>query len=220
MKNNKIPICILVRVSTTKQDYNRQITDLETYCQQMNYDVVHTIKSIVTGNTTNKKREDIQELLIEAKKGYFNKVVVTEISRLGRKPDEIRTLLNQLHALGISVVFRQLGVETLNLEGKETFIARMIVAIHSELAANEREQLSDRIRSGLVHAKACGKTLGRPTGTTIEDKVLLKKYKKVTQDLEVGLSYRQIEKLHGTSRTTIAKIKRAYENSLGGLINV
>lgn len=207
----KTQVCILVRVSTTRQDYNRQITDLQNYCEQMNYEVAHTIKSIVTGNTTNKKRDDLQELLELAKTGSFKKVVVTEISRLGRRPNEIRSILDQLHKLGISVVFRQLGVESLDQDGNEGLISRLIVSIHSEIAANERELLSQRVKSGLEHARSIGKQIGRPTGTGLSDADLLKKYKKLTQDLSAGLSLRKCEKIHGITRTTIIKVKRAYE---------
>lgn len=209
----QVPVCILVRVSTTKQDYNRQITELENFCRQMNYQVMHTIKSIVTGNTSNKKREDIAELLELAKGGSFKKVVVTEISRLGRKPEEIRSVLTQLHALGIPVVFRQLGVESLDAEGRESLISRLIVSIHSEIAQNERETLSERVKSGLVHARAQGKTIGRPAGSSLEDEALLKKYRKLAQDLAAGISLRKCEKIHGVCRTTVAKVKRAYQAS-------
>lgn len=211
---NKIPVCLLVRVSTTKQDYNRQITELETFCQQTNYEVVHTVKSIVTGNTANRNREDITELLNFAKTGIFKKVVVTEISRLGRRPNEIRAVLDQLHSLKIPVVFRQLGVESLDEEGREGLISRLIVSIHSEIAQNERELLSQRIKSGLDHVRQNGTRLGRPVGTTVDDEQLLRKYKKLTQDLAAGISLRKCEKIHGVCRTTVAKVKRAYVSSI------
>ena len=209
----KTPVCILVRVSTTKQDYNRQITDLQNYCNQMNYDIVHTIKSVVTGNTTNKKRDDIQELLQLVKTKSFDKVVVTEISRLGRRPNEIRSVLDELHALGISVVFRQLGVQSLDQDGNEGLISRLIVSIHSEIALNERELLSQRVKSGLEHARSKGKQIGRPVNSGLTDLDLLKKYKKLTNDLAAGLSLRKCEKIHGVTRTTIIKVKRAYESA-------
>lgn len=210
MENNKIPVCILVRVSTTKQDYTRQITDLQNYCQQMNYEVVHVIKSIVTGNTTNRNRDDITELLEVAKTGVFKKVVVTEISRIGRRPAEIRKVLDQLHALNIPVVFRQLGVQSLDDEGREGLISRLIVSIHSEIAQNERDVLSERVKSGLANARARGKVIGRPVGSTIPNAELLVKYKKLVQDMSLGISYRKLERIHNVTRTTISKVKKAW----------
>ena len=207
----KTPVLILARVSTSRQDFAYQLTDLENYCEQMNYEVVHTIKSIVTGNTTNKKRDDIQELLTLAKSKTFEKVVITEISRLGRRPKEIRSILDTLHSYDIAVVFRQLGVESLDENGNEGLISRLIVSIHSELALNERELLSQRVRSGLEHARRQGKQIGRPKGSGLSNVDLLNKYKKLVVDLADGLSLRKCEKIHGLTRTTIIKVKRAYE---------
>jgi len=209
----KTPVLILVRVSTNRQDFNHQLTDLKKYCEQMNYNVIHIIKSIVTGNTTNKKRLDLQELLEVAKTKSFDKVIITEISRLGRRPNEIRSILDQLHAQKISVVFRQLGVESLDQDGKEGLISRLIVSIHSEIASNERELLSQRVKSGLAHARSKGKQIGRPVNSGMTDQNLLKKYKKLVADLSNGLSLRKCEKIHGITRTTIIKVKRAYESN-------
>ena len=204
-------ICLLVRVSSTKQDYQRQLTELQGYCKLRNFEIVHTISSIVTGNTSNRNRDDIKELLLEAKKGTFSKVVVTEVSRIGRKPDEIKSTLNQLHALGISVIFKSLAVESLDENKQPTFISNLIIAIYSEIAAEETRMLSVRIRSGLEHAKKQGQQLGRPEGSGASDKELLKKYSGLIRDLDAGISLRKCQAIHNLSRTTICKVKRVYE---------
>ncbi|MCW8898109.1 MAG: recombinase family protein [Flavobacteriales bacterium] len=207
----KNKICLLVRVSSTKQDYQRQLTELQGYCKLRNFEIVHTISSIVTANKSNCDRDDIKELLSEAKKGTFNKVVVTEVSRIGRKPDEIKATLNHLHKLGISVVFKSLAVESLDENLQPTFISNLIIAIYSEIAAEETRMLSARIRSGLEHVKKQGRQLGRPTGSGTSDKELLKKYHGLLRDLDAGISLRKCQAIHNLSRTTICKVKRVYE---------
>lgn len=204
-------ICLLVRVSSTKQDYQRQLTELQGYCKLRNFEIVHTISSIVTANKSNRDRDDIKELLSAAKKGTFDKVVVTEVSRIGRKPDEIKATLNQLHKLGISVVFKSLAVESLDENLQPTFISNLIIAIYSEIAAEETRILSARIRSGLEHVKKQGRQLGRPTGSGASDKELLKKYRSLIRDLDAGVSLRKCQAIHNLSRTTICKVKRVYE---------
>lgn len=208
---NKNKICLLVRVSSTKQDFHRQLTELQGYCKMRGFEIVHTIQSIVTGNTSNRNREDIKELLQEAKKGKFSKVVVTEVSRIGRRPDEIKSTLNQLHALNISVVFKSLAVESLDENNQPTFISNLIIAIYSEIAGEETRILSSRIKSGLEHAKKKGTALGRPTGSSQDDKELLKKYRSLIRDLDAGISLRKCQAIHNLSRTTICKVKRVYE---------
>ena len=206
--------CILARVSRSHQNPEHQLNTLRQYCERNNLEVVSEISSTVKGSTSNQKREDIKELLQEARKKTFDKVVISEVSRLGRKPVEIRKTLDELHSLGISVVFTQLGVESLGADGKPTFISSLIIAIHSELAQHETEQLGERIRSGLQLARKQGKKIGRQKGSTESTTEFLQKHRKVVKAIEQGLSLRQIQKLLGTSRTTISKIKQALSHSV------
>lgn len=208
MKNK---VCILARVSTSHQNPDHQVEALQSYCMLRGYEITHIISTIVTGNTSNQKRDDITELLCEARKGKFSKVVVTEVSRIGRRAAEIRKVLDELHSLGVSVVFKQLGVESLDEDGRPTFIGNIVIAIYSELAQYEREQLSDRIKSGLAHARKKGKVIGRVKGSIESPQEILTKYKSVVRALKDGLSLRQIEKIHSVSRTTVCKVKRALE---------
>ena len=66
-----------------------------------------------------------------------------------------------------------------------------------------------RVRSGLARAKAQGKIIGRPTGSTEENSELLLKYKPVVQDIQSNISIRKIAKIHNISQNTILKLKRA-----------
>lgn len=160
------------------------------------------------GTTSSRKRDDLKELLSEADNGKFNKVVVSEVSRLGRTPSIVRSTLDALHNRKVSVVFTQLGVETLDEDGRPTFVTSLIIAIHTELAKQEIDQLSERIKSGLRHARKQGKKVGRQKGSGESAADFLKKHRKVIRAIEQGLSLRQIQKLLGTSRTTISKVKR------------
>lgn len=209
---NKVNAIILTRVSTKHQSVDSQLTSLQSYCRERSYNVVRSIQSTVTGNTTNKKREDLIELMnfINNSAIPIHKLIITEISRLGRRPMEIRAILDQLHEKGISVVFKQLNVESLDDDGKESLISRLIISIFSEFANSEREMLSSRIKAGLEHARKT-KYLGRPVGSGEDEAEFLKKYKHVVKDLKDGVSIRKTGKLHDVSHTTIIKIKRLAE---------
>ncbi len=210
MKTN---ICILARVSTSHQNPDHQVATLEKFCLQRGYHIAHIISSTISGNKTNQKREDLTELLIEAGKGKFQKVVVSEVSRLGRRAKEIRKVLDELHQLKISIVFQQLGVESLDADYKPTLISNLVIAIYSELAQHERELLSERIKSGLSHARAQGKKIGREKGSVESPSQIITKYKPVVRALKQGLSLRQVQKTCSVSRTTVCKVKRAIETT-------
>lgn len=200
--------CILARVSTHHQDPKHQVNALRNYCKANNLEVVKEITSTVTGNTTNNRRVDLVELLTLAEEGSIDKVVVTELSRIGRKPREVQKVLDTLNGFKVSVIFTQLGIESLDEYGESTLSGNLVIAIHSEIAQYERQQLSERIKSGIKYARTQGKQIGRKAGSVEDVEVFLHKHRKVVKALKQGLSLRQIQKVLGTSRTTTCKIKK------------
>ncbi len=69
-------------------------------------------------------------------------------------------------------------------------MAAIMMAILSEVAANEAEVLRDRILSGLAKAKINGIVLGRRKGTSIPPDKLLQKQSCIVRKLKEGQSNR------------------------------
>lgn len=106
-------------------------------------------------------------------------------------------------------MFKSLGgIESLDENCQETFVTNVIIGIYAELAQEEKKILSERIRSGLEHAKKKGKRLGRPEGLEGSEE-LLKRYPGLAKDVKAGLSLRKCAKVHSVSRCTVIKVKRA-----------
>lgn len=205
-------VCLFIRVSTDKQDYQRQILELNEFCKSRSYEVVETIATKITGTKTFSDRADLQHLFDLAAKRKFDKVVVSEVSRIGRNAKDIRHTIDYLHSKKIAIVFRNLGgLESLDDRGQESFVTNIIIAIYSELAQEEKRILSERIKSGLVNAKHKGKQVGRPEGKQ-DYETLLKKYPRLAADLRKGFSLSQCQKLHDVSRNTAIKVKRLCVN--------
>lgn len=201
--------CLFIRVSTQVQDYDRQISDLTAYCQQKNYVIAKVIATKITGTKTFADRQDLQELLAAANRNEFQKVIVTEISRIGRNARDIRNTIDQLHRKGVALVFKNLGgLESIDENSNESFVTNIIIAIYSELAQEEKRILSERIKSALAEVRRKGlKKLGRPTGGDDINSVK-KKYSKLICDLKKGHSLTECSKLHDVSRNTVIKIKK------------
>ena len=214
MRNKSTRACLFIRVSTQQQDYDRQVLELTQYCEDKSYTITKTIATKISGTKKYNERPDVQELFQAAKAKLFDKVIVSEISRIGRNARDIRNTINYLHDRGISIVFRNLGgLESLDENGNESFVTNIIIAIYSELAQEEKRILSDRIKSGLASARAKGKHIGRKSDTKEDRETILKKYPKLVVDLQNGLSIRKAERLHNISRGTVIKIKKIiYEN--------
>lgn len=196
---------IFVRVSKQSQDYERQIHDLTAYAERQGYTVVKTIAEKVSGAKSNDERHGITELLSLAASGGIQKVLVTEVSRLGRRTSEVLRVLEELSDRGVSVYAQNYNLETLTPDGKRNPIASLLFTLL------ERETLVERINSGLAEARRKGKTLGRPIGTAKDNEQFLKENAPVVRLLKQDFSYRQVAKLAGVSVNTVRKVKSFLE---------
>ncbi len=80
---------IFVRVSKKEQDYQRQVEDLRAVAQSQAVQVVAEIAEKISGARRNQEREGIQQLLELSRQGAIQKVLVSEVSRLGRSTVEV-----------------------------------------------------------------------------------------------------------------------------------
>ena len=131
---------IFVRVSKREQDYQRQIEDLRAVAQTQSLQIVAEIAEKVSGVKYNQERDGLQELLAMARKRDINKVLVQEVSRLGRSTVEVLNVLEELTKLQISVYVQNFGIETLK-NGKRNPIAQFMFTLLAEFARMERETL-------------------------------------------------------------------------------
>lgn len=206
MKNR---VAVFARVSTDQQSYERQLSDLAQYAESHNLQIVVTIAEKISGAKNNSEREGIIQLQEQAKKGKFEKILVTELSRLGRNAFQVASLIHEFSQQGISIIVQSLGVETLSDSGKANPLVDLLIAVVNQFSAMERAFLIDRITSGLAKAKANGKILGRRQGSTLENSDLLKKYGGLVRDLKAQISVRKAALIHGVSTATVQKVKKA-----------
>src|ERR1035441_10576179 len=83
-------------------------------------------------------------------------VVVYRYDRFARSLRQLVNSLEEFRALDIEFISIHEGVDTSTPNG------RLIFGIFASIAEFEREQIRDRVRSGLAAAKAKGKRIGRP----------------------------------------------------------
>ena len=155
---------IFVRVSKREQDYQRQLEDLRVVAQTQKVEIVKEIAEKISGAKNNEERDGVQELLRLAQRGIIQKVLVQEVSRLGRSTVEVLKVLEELTSLRVSVYVQNFGFETLKND-KRNPIAQFMFTLLAEFARMERETLRERILSGMEEARRQGKHLGRPDGS-------------------------------------------------------
>lgn len=200
------PAVIFVRVSKKEQDYQRQLEDLRAVARSQAVQVVAEIAEKVSGVRRNQERAGIQQLLELSRRGAIQKVVVSEVSRLGRSTVEVLQIVEELTQLGVSIYVQNFGIETLR-EGQRNPVAQFLFTLLAEFARLERETLRERILSGLDEARRQEKKIGRPIGTKEERAVFLQKYEAVSRQLRTGLSVRKTAKLCAVAINTVCKVK-------------
>lgn len=188
------------RISSQTQTGNRYSDDKE------HYDL--TLLDKVSGTVAFKERPKGFELckLIEA--GKVSEIVVEEFSRLGRNTADVIKVLAWLDEKGINVVIRNLGLQS-RPQGKRNPIWNMISSVMSSLYELELENIKERTSVGrLVYVQKGGK-LGRPAGTSENDKAFLAKpaSQAITKGLRKGLTVREISKVVAVSTKTVMKVK-------------
>ena len=203
------PVAVFVRVSKGGQDFARQLADLQAYSEQQGYKVIETISEKISGAKKNEHRKAIQRLLELAESGAIQKVLVTEISRLGRSTLEGLKVLERLKNLGVSVYLLNRNIESLSSEGKQDPIAKLFFTIMLEFAEWERETMIERIHSGLDEARRKGKTLGRKKGTVKTNEQFLQDHTSVVKQLKAGKSIRDVAAICGVGTATVQKVKKA-----------
>lgn len=204
-----IKAVILVRVSTKKQETDRQRNELLNCAQSKGWKVIEVVEEKESGAAEEKDREGLERVRALVAKGKVNKVMVHEISRIARRNSVTHRFVEDMTKAGVSIYWHSQSQETLLENGKENALAGFLIAIFAEQAKNELATMKQRVTSGLEEARRRGVTLGRPKGKWDSSRFLAKHRAvvKLIQD-NPTLTIGQIAKLGEVSENTVRKIKR------------
>lgn len=168
-----------------------------------------------SGSTPFKARTYGAKLMHDINKGTVNEVYIHSIDRLGRNTLDIMNTLKELTDKGVNVISKKEGFSTLNDDGTENMMAKLMIGILGTISEFEYNRLKERQREGIEKAKERGayKGNGRPsgTGTTNEDYLKKKRSKDILKRLESGHSLRDTAKLCGCSLSTVQKVVKLNE---------
>ena len=200
---------IYARVSSMgdRQSTDRQIEDLTRYAEGKGLEVIRIFQEHISGAKSNHEREVLAECLEFCKAEHPDTLMVTELSRLGRSTVEVLKAVEDLTAAGVNAFILDLNLSTLDEEGRENPVAKMVLTVLALGAEMERKLILGRLNSGRELAKKRGVAMGRPKGATDD---LLQKYPEVVKHLRKGKnSIREIAKLTGVSVSTIQRVKKS-----------
>ena len=204
-------VVILGRVSTDKQDYQRQIVELQEYCNKVGWEVVGVFANMVSGAKTIEERSELQDMLQFIKENEIDRVVCLEVSRLGRNTLESLKVIQMLNENQVSLFIKNYNIETLNEDGKVNPVASLITTILLEVASMERLTIRERMKSGqqqyIARCRKEGVKMGRTEGYRKSDDSYKEQYSKEISLLRKGISLRNVQGITGTSINTLRKLK-------------
>ena len=203
-------IVLYARVSTSAQDYKRQITELRKYEKNQNYEIVKEFREKISGGKKIEERAAIKELLDFVKSNNVEKVLVYECSRLSRRQLDFLYIIEQLTEARVSLYILQNGLETLLPDGRPNPIANLCFGIIAEFNNLEKHLIRTRMASGYEHHRASGGRVGRKEGYRKSEEDYRTHYDREITLLQKGNTLADVRAITGTSINTLRKLKEKY----------
>ena len=204
-----IPVAIMVRVSTGKQETDRQVFELREVAETAGWKVVEVVEETISGAALESDRTGIERVMELARAGRIKKVLVHEVSRIARRNSTSHLFLEELELLGVSIYWHAQRIETLLPSGRRNPAASIMFSLLAEMARSERETLVERIKSGIAAAKRKGVHCGRPAGSILSREDLLVKHRDIQRHLRAGHSVRHVAKICSKGISTVQRVKAA-----------
>lgn len=210
-QNDMDKVVILARVSTDRQEYQRQINELTAYCENVGWSVEKIFANKVSGAKRIEEREEILSLVEYVREHQIKRVICLEISRVGRNTLEALKVIQYLTENGVSLFVKNYNLETLDAHGKPNPITSLICTILLEIASMERLTIKERMESGrkqyIDRCRKEGIKMGRPSTYRKSIETYKEQYPKEIGLIRKGLSLKNISAITGTSINTIRKIR-------------
>lgn len=200
-------VLIYGRVSTQSQEWQRQVEELRSLAQSRGWEVVKVFTEKISGAKANSERQSLTEMLDFIDANEVSKVLVTELSRLGRDTLQVLQAVEVLNKKGVSLYIQNYGIETLNENGTINAMAQFMITLLAEVARMERRTIRERMASGYRQHINNGGSVGRKRGYKKSDDEMKTQYREVIKLLRNGYSLVNIHKLTGVSINTIKKCR-------------
>lgn len=147
------------------------------------------------------KERKLNNIVRQAKSG--DKLIVSELSRIGRSTFDVLKTIHTLNKKGVDVYLVKQ-----NMLIDQSPMGKLMVAIMAAFAEMERDLMIQRVMEGLKRARESGKHLGRPHGTTWRKL----KAEAVLKMAEKGLNKAQLARYFKCSWNTMHRFMR--ENNI------
>ena len=158
-------VAAYIRVSTDKQSTDSQLLAIKDSIQRSGDVLVQVYEDhAISGGKCRQDRPALDSMLKDAGARKFDKVIVWDITRLGRSLSDLIATLNEMQKFSVDLQFLQNDLDT------STEAGRMLFSIFGAIGEFERSLTRERVKSGIANARAKGVRLGRPTNCNPQTK--------------------------------------------------
>lgn len=194
---------LYVRSSTLEQKTDRQKVN------HQEYDLI--VEDKCSGTIPFFQREGGTKILKLIDSGIQIDLFVWEIDRLGRCLLDILNNIQYFTEKNICIHFISQGLRTIQPDGKENSISKMVISILGVIAEMEKKISRERQLEGIQIAKLKGVYKGRLKGSKEDILKFLSKPKnqKAIEYIKKGYKNSEISKIIGINVNTITKIKKS-----------
>ena len=210
--NSMKKVVLFARVSSAndRQNYDRQIKDLTQLAVSLNYHVEAVFAEKISGAKKNENRHELMKMVDFVKQQDIDKIMVTELSRLGRDPLQILQTLAILNEHKISLFIQTYNIETLTPEKEINPMSQFLITILAEIASLERRTIENRLSSGYKNYRMKGGIVGRKKGFRKSHDEMKEEYIEEIKMLKKGYSYQHIGQITKTNKNTLSKLKKLF----------
>jgi len=156
------------------------------------------------------QREGGKKILTLIEKGMVDSISCHSIDRCGRDLLDILSVIRFMNEKLIPMIFIQQGLITIDDEGKENAISKMMISILGTIAELNRKQIKEAQMEGIALAKLRNVYKGRRKGAKSDIQKWIQKPKiaKTIEYLKKGYKAKEISRIVGIHVNTISKIKK------------
>lgn len=181
-------VAFYCRVSTDGQTVENQVLALQEVAEKHGWEVVKIFRDEgISGAKGRDKRPGFDDLCRGIVRKDFDLVAAWSVDRLSRSLSDLVRFLEEMQSKKVDLYLHQQGLDTSTPAGRALF---QMLGVFSEF---ERSMIQERVRAGLVRAKAQGKVLGRPQisdeqkSSILEARKTGKGIRKIASELKTGV---------------------------------
>ncbi len=203
---------IYARVSSMggRQNTERQVRDLQAYADHEGYEVSKVFEDHISGAKRNQDRPILCECMEYCITNHIGILLISELSRLGRKVDEVLENVKYCKDHHLNIYFQKENLAIFNPDGSENPFLTIMIAVLGTCAQLEREAIYYRLQSGREKYIADGGKVGRKVGYRKPMETKEEEYREVIRHLKKGTTIRDTAKLTGHCIRTVQRIKKEF----------